>query len=801
MVCCGHNLMTAGEGHYPLLREVSMLDDQPNIVLSTQAYKVVGTRPIRPDEVEKVTGQARYGADIRLPGMLYGKILRSPYAHARIKAINTRHAEELPGVHAVITSADLAQPSGRVVDLTEGTIHNMRFLSNNIMAADKALYRGHALAAVAATSPHLAEEALSLIEVEYEALPLVLNAKDAMKEGAPLLHARLASLASPNLRPGGMLNDDDPTPSSNIANHFEFRLGDVAKGFQEADVIVEKETQTSPVHQGYIEPHTATAAWSSDGRLTIWSSSQGQFAVREQTACLMDVPVSKVTAIPMEIGGGFGGKTLVYVEPVAAALARKAGRPVKVTMSRTEVFEASGPTAGTHIRVKLGATTAGKLVAAEAHLIYEAGAFPGSPVVAGCNCIMGAYDIPNAWIEGYDVVVNRPKSAAYRAPGTPAAAFAMETALDMLGEKLGIDPLEFRLLNSAKEGTRRATGPVFQRVGFVETLQAAKDHPHYSAPLTGPYRGRGVASGFWGNGTGPSSAIAIVNPDGRVKLVEGSPDIGGTRASVSQQLAEVLGIPIEDVNPSVGDTDSVGFTSNTGGSGVTFKTGWASYEAAQDIKRQMCARAARTWECPVEEVEYRDGAVYHMKDADKQLTFQQIAARQNATGGPITGRAGVNPAGAGPSIATHIVDVEVDPETGKVTILRYTAVQDAGKAIHPSYVEGQIQGGAVQGVGWALNEEYYFNDEGHMVNSSFLDYRMPTSLDLPMIDTVIVEVPNPNHPYGVRGVGEVGVVPPMAALSNAIYRALGIRLNQLPMSPGRILEALWAKEPAQRNGA
>jgi xanthine dehydrogenase molybdenum-binding subunit len=270
---------------------------------------------------------------------------------------------------------------------------------------------------------------------------------------------------------------------------------------------------------------------------------------------------------------------------------------------------------------------------------------------------------------------------------------------------------------------------------------------------------------------------------------------------VSQQLAEVLGIPIEDVNPSVGDTDSVGFTSNTGGSGVTFKTGWASYEAAQDIKRQMCARAARTWECPVEEVEYRDGAVYHMKDADKQLTFKQIAARQNATGGPITGRAGVNPGGAGPSIATHIVDVEVDPETGKVTILRYTAVQDAGKAIHPSYVEGQIQGGAVQGVGWALNEEYYFNDAGHMVNSSFLDYRMPTSLDLPMIDTVIVEVPNPNHPFGVRGVGEVGVVPPMAALSNAIYRALGVRLNQLPMSPGRVLEALWAKEPAQRNGA
>src|SRR5712692_1977310 len=573
-----------------------MLDYQPNIVLSNQEYKVVGTRPIRHDGVEKVTGQARYGADMRLPGMLYGKILRSPYAHARIKSINTRHAEELPGVHAVITSADLAQPSGRLVDLAEGVIHNIRFLSNNIMAADKVLYKGHAIAAVAATSSHIAEEALKLIQVEYEVLPPVRNADEAMREGAPLLHERLAPLTNPRIRPGGFLNDDDPTPGSNLANHFEFRLGDIDKGFQEADVVVEQETFTSPVHQGYIEPHTGTAMWNSDGSLTIWSSSQGHFTVRDQTARLMNIPVSKVKAIPLEIGGGFGGKTLVYVEPVAAALARKAGRPVKVTMSRAEVFEATGPTSGTHIRVKLGTTKAGKLVAAEAHLVYEAGAFPGSPVPSACNCIMGAYDIPNAWIEGYDVVVNRPKSAAYRAPGTPAAAFAMETAIDKLCEKLGTDPLEFRLFNSAKEGTRAPTGPVWPRVGYVEVLQAAKDHPHYAAPLTGPYRGRGVASGLWRNNTGPSSAIAIVHNDGTVHLIEGSPDIGGTRASVSQQCAETLGIPFEDVHPTVGDTDAIGFTSVTGGSGVTFKTGRAAYEAAQDIKRQMCERAAKTWE-------------------------------------------------------------------------------------------------------------------------------------------------------------------------------------------------------------
>src|SRR5215470_14168309 len=454
-----------------------MLTYQPNIVLSNKEYNIVGKRPIRPDGAEKVTGHAHYGADIRLPGMLYGKILRSPHVHARIKSIDTRHAAELPGVYAVITSADLTQPSGRLVDLAEGMIHNMRFMSNNIMAADKVLYKGHAVAAVAATSPHIAEEALALIQVEYEELPPVLSAAEAMKPGAPLLHERLASQSAAG-RPGGTLNDDDPTPGSNLANHFEFRMGDIAQGWQDADVIVEHETFTTAIHQGYIEPHSATAEWHSDGSLTLWSSSQGHFNVRDQTARLINMPVSKVKAVPLEIGGGFGGKTIVYVEPVAAALARKAGRPVKVTMSRTDVFEATGPTSGTHVRVKIGATKDGRLVAGEAHLIYEAGAFPGSPMPSACQGMMGPYDIPNVLIEGFDVVVNKPKSAAYRAPGVPAAAFAMETAIDILCDKLSIDPLEFRLRNSAREGTRASHGPVWPRIGFVEVLQAAKDHPH-----------------------------------------------------------------------------------------------------------------------------------------------------------------------------------------------------------------------------------------------------------------------------------------------------------------------------------
>ena len=771
-----------------------MPDYTPNMVLtSDKEYKVVGTRPVRHDGADKVTGIARYSADLNLPGMLYGKVLRSPHAHARIRSIDTSKAEAMPGVRAVITGAEIVEPTGRASDLAEGAMINFKFLSNNIMAQEKALYKGHALAAVAAINPHVAEEALALIDVDYEVLPPVMHARDAMAQGATLVHERLAALNSAATRAGGILDDDDGSTGTNIANRFEFRMGDLDAGFGEADIVVERSVSTSAVHQGYIEPHSGTAMWHQDGSLTIWSSSQGHFTVREHTARLVGIPVSKVKAIPMEIGGGFGAKLAVYMEPLAALLAQKAHAPVKVAMNRTEVFEATGPTSGTEISCKIGATNDGKITAAEVHLVFEAGAFPGSPVAGAANCVLAAYDIANTYIEGYDIVVNRPKTAAYRAPGSPAAAYCVEVALDELAEKLGIDPIDLRVINSAKAGTRRPTGPLTPKVGYIETLEATKSHPHYMAAKNGKRVGRGVASGFWGNNTGPSAAVALVNPDGTVTLTEGSPDIGGTRASVSQQFAEVLGIAAEDVHPQIGDTDSIGFTSNTGGSSVTFKTGFAAYTAAQDVKQQMIARAARIWEVEPEDVLYEDGVLKHRSDDQLQMSFQQLAARQVPTGGPIVGRGGVNPGGAGPCIGVHIVDVEVDEDTGKVDVVRYTAVQDAGKAIHPSYVEGQIQGGAVQGIGWALNEEYYISDQGHMLNSSFLDYRMPTSLDLPMIDTCIVEVDNPNHPYGVRGVGEVPIVPPMAAIANAIYDAIGVRMTVLPMNPGNVLEALWEK--------
>ena len=744
-------------------------------------YDVIGTRPVRHDGADKVTGKAIYAADFALPNMAHGAYIRSPHAHARILSIDTSEAEKMPGVLAVATSADLPDPWDKTEELGEGCI-NYAHLSGNVLARKKALYRGHAVAAVAATDIHIAQEAAKSIKVEYEVLPPVTWVLDAMKEDAPLLHENLITQTL----------GEKSTKPSNIGQHIHFEQGDVEQGFAEADIVIEREYRTETVHQGYIEPHASVALWNEDGRLKVWTATQGSFTVRQQLAELLKIPVSKITVVPCEIGGGFGGKIAVYEPPVAAVLSRKCGRPVKITMRRDEVFEGTGPTPGSFMRVKMGATKEGRLTAGKAWLAYDAGAFPGGVIGPGCMCVFSCYDIPNAMVDGYDVVLNKPKTQAYRAPGSTHVALATETIIDEIAGELGIDPIDLRLQNAAKEGTRRVDGPTYPRIGLVETLQAIKESEHWNSPLEGPNRGRGVACGFWFNAGLKSSAAANVNDDGTVTLVEGSPDIGGTRTSLAMQLAETLGIAAEDVNPQVVDTDSVGFTDVTGGSRVTFATGLAAHEAALDIRGQMIKRAAEMWECKPEDIQV-EGGVYRYDD--HSLTFKELAVELSKTGEAIVGRAAVNPQGSTNAFSANIVDVEVDTETGKVKILRFTIAQDAGKAIHPSYVEGQMQGGSVQGIGWALNEEYFYDDRGEIKNASFLDYRMPTSYDLPMIETIIVEVPNPDHPFGVRGVGEVSIVPPPAAIANAIYRATGIRMRNLPISPPRLWKAI-----AERNG-
>ena len=751
-------------------------------------YDVVGTRPIRHDGVDKVIGAAKYGADIQLSGMLHGKVLRSPYAHARIRSIDTSKAEAISGVTAVVTSKDFPIISDSIIDLAE-TQGNARLMAEHVMAADKALYKGHAVAAVSATSPHIAELALEAIAIDYEVLKPVLSLKEAMKEDAPLLHDNLTTY----FKLERFAKGDDTGAKSNIASHIQHKLGDIEKGFQEADVIIEREFTTQTVHQGYIEPHASTATWAGDGRLTIWTCTQGSFAIRSSCAAILDIPESQVRVIPTEIGGGFGAKITTYLEPVAAVLSKKSGRPVQVVMSRKDVFEGTGPTSASLMRTKIGATKDGKITAAQLWMAFEAGAYPGSPIGGGTLCATGPYNIANLLVDGYDVVCNKQKVQAYRAPGQPQGAFAVEPVIDELAEKLGIDPIEFRLMNVSKEGDRMPNGVPHPHFGIKEMEEAMQAHPHYKASLTGPNQGRGVAVGYRWQGGQASSATITVNNDGTINLVTGSVDIGGSRTAVAMQAAEILGIKAEDVSPTVVDTDTIGWTGVTGGSRTAFDTGLAAIQASEEIIRLMKARAAIIWEMEEEDVSFDHGTFLCAKTEDT-ISFKDLSARLMRTGGPVTCSVSAASPGSGPIIAGNLVDVEVDPETGKVDILRFTAFMDVGTAIHPAYVEGQIQGGTVQGIGWALNESYFYDDEGSMLNSSFLDYRMPTSLDVPMIETVMIEVPNPKHIFGVRGVGEAPIIPPLPALANAISDAIGVRMLDLPMTPDVILTALESKE-------
>ena len=738
--------------------------------LAKPRYKYVGTRPVRPDGLDKVTGRARFAADLSLPGMLAGHVLRSPHAHARIVSIDTSSAEAMPGVKAVVTSADFPE-------LEPGDAQ--RNVSRNLMARDKVLYEGHAVAAVAASSGRLAKQAAEAIVVEYEVLPHVLTVDEAMADDAPVLHA---DLLTGNVEP-------KPTEASNVANRTVLERGDLEAGFAEADLVIEREFTTKPVHQGYIEPHAVVADTSQDDTSVVWCSSQGHFRVQSQTASMLGWEPSQIKVLPAEIGGGFGGKTTIYLEPLAVRLSRKANRPVKLVMSRDEVFRATGPAPGTRIRVKLGAKRDGTLTAGKAWLAYENGAFPGPWAMLGCWCVFTPYDIANLFIEGFDVVVNKPVNIAYRAPSAPMAAFATETVLDEIARELSLDPLDLRLHNAIKEGDASVLGPKHPPIGLKETLEAIRDHRNYSASL-GPNQGRGVATGYWFNIGESSSASLNLNENGTAVIITGSPDIGGSRASMAIMAAEELGIDVDRIQSVVGDTESVGFTDTTEGSRTTFSTGMAVVEACRRMVTELRSRAATMWDVDADEVEWVDGEARHTKGDNEPLPLGEITAAAKKTGGPLTSTASLNARGAGPGFCTQVCDVEVDPETGLVTILRFTAAQDAGTAIHPSYVEGQIQGGVVQGIGWALNEEYIFDDKGVMENPGFLDYRIPVASDLPMIDTVIVEVPNPAHPYGVRGVGEVGIVPPIPAIANAIHDATGVRLRDLPMSPVRLLAAL-----------
>ncbi len=738
--------------------------------------KWIGQRTLRPDGIEKVTGSAQYAADFAMPGMVYGKVLRSPHAHAVIKSIDTSEAEKLKGVLAVMTGDDL--PLLPLDEPLPSGPNDIRWISRGCMAREKILYTGHPVAAVAATSANIAAAAVKLIKVDYDVLPHVIDVDEAMASDAPILHDWIAT--------DGV---DGPT---NISNIMTVKTGDVEKGFAEADLIVERDFKSEAVHQGYIEPQACVVSYKPDAQSVIWSSSQGQFMVRSMTAIIAGLATGDIKAIPAEIGGGFGGKTIIYLEPVAMILSKKCGRPVKLQNSREEVFQSTGPAAGMSASLKVGVTKDGKLTAVSGAYNFQAGCYPGSPVGRACHFSFSCYDIPNADLKGLDVVSNRPNVTAYRAPGAPQGNYVFEAILDEIATELGMDPWELRLKNALAADKPTIYGAKIGEAAIQEIIDSVRNHPNAKAEL-GPNQGRGVAIGYWGNAGGESSAQLNINEDGSALVVTGHPDIGGSRASMVNIVAEKLGIDYRNVSAQIGDTNNVGISAVTGGSRVTFASGIVVDEATDQVIETLKGRAASIWGIDVEAVEWSDGAAHPAGQNAGEfdpLTLQELAAKALSTGGPIMATVSKNTGGHMGAVGAHMVDVEVDPDTGHVKILRFTASQDVGRAIHPSYVEGQIQGGVAQGVGWALNEEYIYDKNGRLDNAGFLDYRIPVASDLPKIDAVMVENPNPAHPYGVKGVGEIPLVPALAAIANAIHDATGKRLYELPMSPPTVLAAL-----------
>lgn len=758
---------------------------------------LVGKRAPRIDGVGKATGQARYGADMALPHMLHGKILRSPHPHARVLNINASKAERLPGVKAVITARDF--PDVRL---------GFSIKDQPVLARDRVRYIGEPVAAVAATGVEAAEEALGLIQVEYEELPPIFDPLAAMEPQATLIH--------PDLE--GYVATFEAIRQGNVCSHTKIRRGDVQRGFQEADLVFEGTFQTQKVHQGYIEPHAVVAALDASGRVTVWSTSQAPFLVRLDLSEALQIPLSHIRVIASTLGGAFGGK-LTLLEPVCVALAARAGRPVKVEMSRLEEFLATNPRHPCQIELRTAVKRDGTLVALQARSVYDTGAYAGmGPLATGrCAFVQGPYNIPNVQIDGYCVYTNKSSCGSCRAPGAPPSAFAIETQMDEIARELGMDAAELRLRNALQDGDLSPTGQVLHNVGLRQTIQEVVDRVGWDKPFsqgqTAPQkrRGRGMACCQWASGAFASSASLKLNEDGSVVLSTGAVDVGSGNGTVLAQIAgEGLGIPLEDIVVVSADTDTTPYDAFTGSSRVTHNMGDAVKMAAANLRQQVLALAAEQLEAKLEDLEIANRQVWVRGSPERSIPIAALSMVSHfVQGGPllatgsslhehphfdpkVTVEGHPHPAMPTPTYGTQYAEVEVDAETGDLRVLRYVAAHDVGCAINPQGVEGQIEGGVVQGMGYALSEEI-LSEKGRVLNPILGDYRLPTSLDCPNVEPLILEVKADQGPYGAKGVGEPPTIAVAPAIANAVYDAIGVRIRELPISPERIRTALREK--------
>jgi CO/xanthine dehydrogenase Mo-binding subunit len=768
------------------------------VMKTTREIKGVGVAIPRPDGPEKVTGQVQYVADIKPKGMLHAKLLRSPHAHARIVKIDTSRAKTLPGVRAILTARDIPELKRKAPTRAHA-----------VLAIDRVVFVGQPVAAVAADELAIAEEACDLIDVQYEVLPAAVDPLKSMQVGAPpVADAGTEADTSEALAHSGVAvakTETAPTKAVNIAQQAKLARGDVAKAFAESDVVVEKTYRVPMVHQGYLEPHAVLAQWDTNGQLTLYSSTQGSFNTRSEVAEVLHIEENRIKVIPVECGGGFGGKIRALCEPITAILARVTRRPVRYVMTRREELDAGMPAPQVIIKLKTGVKRDGTLMALDGETVIESGAFSGAVLTMSAVFVSSVYQFPNFEVRAFEVLTHKPSIAAYRAPTAPQTFFAIDSQMEVMARELGLDPVEFRMRHLMKEGDPMANGQPWQSNGAKQVLQRLAEHPLWKSRAEWKasggknghgLRGVGLAVGGWIPGLQPTGATVRLNPDGSLQVLTGQVDIAGTNIALAQIAASAYGVDIDKVKITTGDTDTAPMTGLSAGSKTVYTVGTAVLQAAQDARRQTLEIAAKEMEAAIEDLEIEDGRVVVRGVPDKGVTLASIGKKGNLYMSKVPPVLGVaHPAFAlqAPAFAAQLARIEVDPDTGELTLHDFVVVQDAGKAINPLGVEGQMQGGAVQSLGIALTEGMMYDESGRLMNPSLLDYRKLTAADLPNIETIIVEVPAPAGPFGARGVGEPPIVPAPAALANAIHDATGVRLTEAPLTPERIALALHAR--------
>ena len=756
-------------------------------------YKTIGRPQPLKDGKEKASGELRYATDIRLPGMLYARLVTSPYAHARVQTIDAEAALALPGVVHVLTAADLP-------DILPSKRH---FL---LLARDRVIFNGHPVALVLAESEGAAADGAQAVSVDYQPLPAAATIEQALADDAPLVWPDGVPSGSEEAGAHGAdvgaEEEEEEAAPSNVSGERSFERGDVAAGFADADIIVERTFTTQGVHQSYVEPHATVVQPDPVHRgATVWTSTQAPFYIREEVADVLGVPESDVRVVATPVGGAFGGKFILY-EPLVALAASISGRPVRLVLTRLEEMLAANPALPARIRVKIGARQNGDLTALEADLIFDAGCYPGAPYGIAAYLLGSAYRVPNLDIHAHEVLTFKPSTGAYRAPGAPQAFYALESAIDELSRLLGIDPLSLRLQNAVEAGDQMANGDPWPQMGLTDVLQTLADHPAWkerdAARAAG--RGVGVAVGGWPGGIEPAAAACMLNRDGLLQIHVGSVDLTGTSTGFALLAAEAFGVKPDRVRVINGDTDSAPYAGAAGGSKITYTVGPAVIEAAEEARAQVLEIAAEEFEAAPADLEIVDGAVQVRGVPDRRMSLGEIAGETMRFGGrhrPIMGRGRHADTARSPGFCAQLAEVAVDKETGKVRVVRQVLVQDVGRALNPLTIRGQMTGGAIQGLGWALYESLEYDEQGQLLTGSWNDYGVPNfEQAAPTIETVIVEVPSDHGPYGARGVGEPPVIATAGAVANAVADATGVRPTSLPMTPPRVLEALQSQESA-----